>query len=222
VAPIRGDLEMVEATALLRDRFPCVELHIIGQFFPESLQGRLLTRVAELDLTKHVRLYGRLPLDEALREVESCDIGLALPHPDPNYVDSPATKMFEYMSLRLPVVVSNFPMWKSIVDRWQCGVAVDPLSPRDIADAIAELAADPKRLRRLGENGRSAVLDHYSWTAEERKLLCIYEEFQRPPGGRVEDEPSADSDTSTSREGRSHARASVSPDRMVSTAELPR
>lgn len=187
VAEIRGGLEMVEATALLRERFPYVELRVIGSFFPESFEARVRARVAELDLTDHVRLVGRVPLDTALREVEKCDLGLALPHPDPNLIDSPATKLFEYMWLRLPVVASNFAAWRAVIERFECGVAVDPLSPKSIADAIAALAADPERMRRLGENGKAAVLEHYSWQAEAQKLLAIYAGFEAASGGRRAD-----------------------------------
>jgi glycosyltransferase involved in cell wall biosynthesis len=185
VAEIRGGLEMVEATALLREQFPDIQLRIIGMFFPEGFEARMRARVAELGLTDQVRLYGRLPFDAALREVERCDIGLALLHPDPNYVESLATKLFEYMWLRLPVVASNFAAWKALIERFECGVAVDPLSPASIADAVAELAADREHMQRLGENGRAAVLNHYSWQAEAQKLLSVYARFESTHSGRA-------------------------------------
>src|SRR5262245_15549455 len=116
VARIRGALEMLEVTAQLLERHPEIELHVIGPFFPASFETEVRERVASLGLSGHVTFHGRLPLDVALERVSLCDIGLALLHPDPNYVDSLPTKMFEYMSLSLPVVVSDFPLWKRIVD----------------------------------------------------------------------------------------------------------
>lgn len=176
VARARGAIKMIEAVALLRERFPEVQLRIIGQSFPAALEGEMQRLVKSEGLEDHVHILGRLPMDAALREVRVCDIGLALLHPDPNYLESIPTKMFEYMWLRLPVVVSNFPMWCSIVDNAHCGLAVDPLSAPDIANAIAALC-QPGVLESAGENGRAAVRGQYTWASEEGKLAAIYERF---------------------------------------------
>jgi glycosyltransferase involved in cell wall biosynthesis len=168
---------MVEATALMQERFPEVELHIIGQFSPQTFEAVIRRRVQELGISDRVHIHGRLPLDDALLRVAKCDIGLALLHPDPNYLESLPTKMFEYMSLRLPVVVSSFAMWQEIVEDAHCGVAVEPQSVPRIVQAIEWLHADPNRLRELGESGRAAVLERYSWDMEEKKLLSLYEQL---------------------------------------------
>jgi glycosyltransferase involved in cell wall biosynthesis len=177
VAEIRGALVMVDVLAALRREFPRAELRVIGPCQPESLAAQLRERAAAHGVPDGLTLYGRMPLDRALEEIGRCDIGLALLHPDPNYVASLPTKMFEYMSLRMPVVVSDFPLWRSIVDGAGSGLAVDPLDAAAIARQIAGLCRDPECMRRLGENGRRDVLERYSWTAEERKLLAIYDAF---------------------------------------------
>lgn len=179
VARIRGGLEMIEAVGLLRQRFPDLELRVIGPFSPQSFRGEMSALIRKHGLSDHVRLLGRLPLDQALCELEKCDIGLAVLHPDANYLESLPTKMFDYMSLRLPVVVSNFPLWKSIVEKARCGMAVDPLRPGEIAEAIGAINISDEKLRALGENGRRAVLERYTWRVEESKLLRIYAEGSR-------------------------------------------
>lgn len=178
VAEIRGALEMIAVLAALRDRFPRAELRIIGPCLPEDLAIRMQALAADLDVADGLTLFGRMPLDRALVEVARCDIGLALLRPDPNYVSSLPTKMFEYMSLRMPVVVSDFPLWSSIVEGTECGIAVDPSATATIAARIGVLASDPREMRRLGENGRRAVIERYSWTAEERKLFAVYDALE--------------------------------------------
>jgi glycosyltransferase involved in cell wall biosynthesis len=85
--------------------------------------------------------------------------------------------MFEYMAAGLPVIASNFPLWKEIIEGNHCGIYVNPLKPKEIAKAIEYLIKHPKEAKRMGENGRKAVLEKYNWENESKKLLKIYEEL---------------------------------------------
>jgi glycosyltransferase involved in cell wall biosynthesis len=109
--------------------------------------------------------------------IARCHIGLAVLKPIPNYFDSYPTKMFEYMALGLPVVVSNFPLYRTIVETAKCGICVDPLNPIEIVKAIQWLLAHPDEARRMGENGRKAVMERYNWDNESKKLLELYEQI---------------------------------------------
>ena len=78
------------------------------------------------------------------------------------------------MAAGLPVVASNFPLWKEIVEGNECGLTVDPLDPKEIAHAIEYLINHPDETHRMGENGRRAVLEKYNWETEGKKLLAVY------------------------------------------------
>ena len=82
--------------------------------------------------------------------------------------------MFEYMAAGIPVIASDFPLWREIVLGNQCGLCVDPMDPIAIANAIDYLVQHPAAARQMGENGRRAVLEHYNWSVEEAKLLIYY------------------------------------------------
>jgi glycosyltransferase involved in cell wall biosynthesis len=181
VARIRGAFEMLEAVRLLVEAHPLVHLEVIGGSFPAELHEELAECVRELGLETHVTLRGRMPLDRAMEIVADCDFGLALLHPDPNYLHSLPTKMFEYMALGLPVVVSDFGLWRRIVDGTAGGLTVDPLDPAAIAAAVHRLAADPDLMQRMQASGRRAVREVYSWQPEAERLLAMYAGLEREP-----------------------------------------
>ncbi|TFL15129.1 glycosyltransferase [Pusillimonas caeni] len=93
----------------------------------------------------------------------------------PNHIYAQPNKMFEYMSAGLPVIASNFPLWKEIIHGNECGLCVNPEDPKEIADAIHYLAANPQEIVRMGKNGRSAVERNYNWETEKEKLLALYQ-----------------------------------------------
>ena len=78
------------------------------------------------------------------------------------------------MALGMPVVVSNFPLWREVVDGSRCGVCVDPLNPQATADAIQWLFEHPREAKEMGLNGQRAVLEKYNWDNEAKKLLDFY------------------------------------------------
>jgi glycosyltransferase involved in cell wall biosynthesis len=82
--------------------------------------------------------------------------------------------MFEYMAASLPVISSNNKLWKSIIDKHQCGICVDPMNPKEIAEAIQYIIEHPKEAEQMGINGKKAVLEIYNWANEEKKLLELY------------------------------------------------
>ena len=83
--------------------------------------------------------------------------------------------MFEYMAAGLPVIASDFPLWREIIERAGAGLLVDPESPRQIAEAIEWILTNEKEAEQMGQRGREAVLSEYNWEKEEEKLLQLYD-----------------------------------------------
>jgi glycosyltransferase involved in cell wall biosynthesis len=100
--------------------------------------------------------------------------GIVTFHPLPNHLDSHPTKMFEYMSSGIPVIASDFPLWRDIIEGNQCGICVDPLDPKAIAAAIDYVVTHPQAAKAMGENGRRAVLQKYNWTVQANRLIDFY------------------------------------------------
>ena len=92
-------------------------------------------------------------------------------------MDALPVKMLEYMGGGVPVIASDFPLWRSIVEEADCGILVDPLDPLDLAAAIDEIHADKNRAAEMGRNGSKAALVKYNWGVEEVKLIGFYREM---------------------------------------------
>lgn len=169
IGTIRGIKEMVKAMEIVRTD---VRLVLGGRFYEKNLVHEI----------KKVR--GWASVDElgwldrvAIRSVLNTSVaGMVTLHPIVNYLDSLPVKMFEYMSAGLPVIASNFPLWKEIVEGNDCGLCVDPLNPKAIAEAIDFFVENPNKGVQMGKNGQKAVKEKYNWSNECIKLLRLYEQ----------------------------------------------
>lgn len=114
---------------------------------------------------------GQRPAAEVPGLVSGSAMGLVLFLDLPNHVEAQPTKLFEYMAAARPFVASDFPYWKQLVERFDCGVFVDSSDPAAIAQALDRLAADPDRVEAMGRRGREAIVEHFTFEGEASRLL---------------------------------------------------
>lgn len=167
VAAIRGISQIVEAVGLARSE---VRLNLAGKFSEANVKAE----VEKMPGWARVNELGFLSRPEVRSVLGRSMAGLVTFLPEPNHIEAQPNKMFEYMSAGLPVIASNFPLWREVVEGNDCGVCVDPLAPQEIANAIDHLVENPETARRMGENGRRAVQERYNWNIEKQKLLALY------------------------------------------------
>lgn len=84
-------------------------------------------------------------------------------------------KFFEYLEAGLPVICTDYTLWREIVERYECGICVPPNSVGHIRAAIDTLVNDPALAYRMGQNGRRAVLEEFNWGSEERKYVAVFD-----------------------------------------------
>lgn len=148
----------------------------LGGVFPSSSYQ---AEVEALPEYAHVRHLGHLNRTQVAETLQHCQVGLCtvLTVGEYNRYDNLLTKVYEYMALGLPVVLTRAPFNEKMVKRHQFGICVDPESPEEIAAAISYLLDNPEEARRMGENGRRAVKEEFNWGVEEKKLLALYEDI---------------------------------------------
>lgn len=175
ISKLRGALEMISAMSSLRD--PAARLILGGTCSPISL---LLDMHAERGWSR-VDYRGYVSRIEIAEIFSSTRAGLVLFQPAPNHIASQPNKLFEYMSAGLPVIASNFPAWREIVEGNSAGLLVDPTSSDEIAAAMEWILSNPSEAEAMGRRGRAAVIYRYNWAKEAEKLIAMYASLHRSP-----------------------------------------
>jgi glycosyltransferase involved in cell wall biosynthesis len=137
-----------------------------------------LKKLKGLSNWDRVDYKGKITRKEVTQLLSESDIGIALADYSGNVGDKMGTlgntKLFEYMLAGIPVICTDFILWKEIIKNNECGICVSPKNIREISDAINYLFDNPKIAQKMGENGRKAVLEKYNWNFEEIELLKLY------------------------------------------------
>jgi hypothetical protein len=179
MAPERGFREAVTAISLLPQDLPA-RLAFAGPVTPELREE--VGRLAGSDRTHLLGLLGRAEVAALLGRAR---VGLVPLHRMPNFVNALPVKLFEYMSAGVPVVASNFPLWRQIVEDSGCGLLVEPQDSNGIARAIEYLLTHSEQARLMGARGRKAIEHHYNWKTEEQQLLALYDSQCCRPSSRA-------------------------------------
>lgn len=170
IGRIRGVFEIMQAMGKVRSS---VRLNLCGKFYESDVEQTCRAMPSWLSVNE----MGFLDRSRVREVLGRSLAGIVTLHPVINYLDALPVKMFEYMSAGIPVIASDFPLWREIIVGNQCGLCVDPMDPKAIARAIDHLVLHPDEARQMGENGRRAVLNQYNWGVEEKKLVQLYEDL---------------------------------------------
>ncbi|UCD52824.1 MAG: glycosyltransferase family 4 protein [Phycisphaerales bacterium] len=172
---IRGLVEAVEAFSLVVRRHRDWELYLVGSSRPASFEDELKALTRERDIEANVKFISWVPYEQKERLSAQAAMGIITYLPYANNTSCLPNKLFDYMLVGLPVIASDFPLYRQVVEPYQCGLIVAPDSPEQIAEAMIYLIEHPQEARQMGENGRRAVRERYNWEHESARLLRIYE-----------------------------------------------
>ena len=166
ISEIRGIKEVVLALSYTQN----IRLNLAGSFSEKIFEEK----IKKYENWSKVNTLGFLNRQQVSEVLVKSFAGIVTLYPVTNYITSLPIKMFEYMSVGLPVIASNFSLWREIIEGNQCGICVDPLNPKAIGNAMQYLVDNPQKAQQMGKNGRKAVEQKYNWLMEEKKLLKLY------------------------------------------------
>ena len=164
----RNIFRMMEAVHGLPD--PEVNLRLAGNFMIDADR-----QVAEaMPSWPRVRYEGWQSREGIAGILADSRAGLVLLKPVPHEMVTLPIKLFEYMAAGIPVISSDFPLWREIVDGAKCGLLVDPENTSAITAAMQWILDNPDDAEAMGARGRAAVEDTYNWEIEERAIVNFY------------------------------------------------
>lgn len=159
--------------------------HLIKAAYKSSARlilGGAFSPKEYFDKVKHMKEFscvdyrGFVDRNEVLDIYEKSKIGVCtiLNVGQYNKSDNLATKVYEYMSMGLPVIISDYTYARNVIEKYKFGIAIDPENIENITEAINFLLSNPDISKEMGQAGRRAVREKFNWNIEEKKLLKLY------------------------------------------------
>ncbi|MCB0162688.1 MAG: glycosyltransferase family 4 protein [Anaerolineae bacterium] len=171
LGPDRGLETAISAMSFIRRHVPSAQLVIVG----DGISRPALEQQAQaLDLAQAVRFEGHKPFDQVHSYIQAGDVCL-VPHlASPEINTTMPHKLFQYMVMKKPVLVSSAKPLARVVSQTNAGLIFDSGRPESFAEAALTLQDEDLR-HQLGENGHQAVLRQYNWQVDGGRLVDLYQ-----------------------------------------------
>lgn len=165
---VRGIGDLIDAAALLRQRGIRVKLLLIGSGRDEQL-FRLRAASAGLN-SNEVEFAGFVPYARAMEFVAAADIGVLPLHRNEHMDTTEPNKLFDYMSVGIPVITSDSVPSARIIRAEGAGIVFRARDIDELATAIDSLR-DPVTRHEMGSRGRAAIERQYNWSLDAAELV---------------------------------------------------
>lgn len=164
----RGITYLLEAA-----RIANAKVVLAGIFSPDTYEQELCDK----GLLNNVVYKGICNREEVLKIYRDSIMTVSniLPIGQYSLADNLPTKVYECMAMGKPVIISNMRYPLQILDEYRFGLAIDPSSPNDISECIIKLKNDRTLRKCLGDAGRKAIEEKFSWEKDFEKLNSLYE-----------------------------------------------
>jgi glycosyltransferase involved in cell wall biosynthesis len=174
----RGILQILDTIYLLKKEGIQAEFHCVGELYTD-LDRKIKNLKYYKEIENQIHFYGRLPLEEGYMMAKNMDVGLCLIWPMKNSIESYPTKLFEYMRCGLPIITSNFPLYREVIEENNCGVCIDPLNTDKLKKELIAIHMDVKKSELMAKNGKKTVFEKYDWKSQTPIISKVYDILSR-------------------------------------------
>jgi glycosyltransferase involved in cell wall biosynthesis len=164
--PYKGHEDLVEAArSVVNDRLDVLFL-LVGRDSGTLEETR--RRVERLGLENQVRFVGNRT--DVLDFVRACDLFV-----HPSHEEGFSNAILEAMAAGMAVVACDVGGNREAVEDGMTGLLVPPRDPNKLAGAILDLLADGEKRKRMGDAGRTRVLEKFSFDGMVKEMEALYE-----------------------------------------------
>jgi glycosyltransferase involved in cell wall biosynthesis len=176
--PHRGVETAIMSMSEIKKKIPHAKLILIGMG-PGEYLTLLKKMCVTLQIEDNVIFTGWVDFAQIPSYIAGSDVCL-VPHNVSGHTNTTIPhKLFQYMALKKPVIVTDCRPLKRIVEECGCGLVVASENSKEMAQAVISLYEDKKLSSEMGENGRRAVEEKYNWEIEGSKLVGLYDEIKQ-------------------------------------------
>lgn len=166
---------LIYASPLILDKCPDVRFLVVGD---GAMKNKLLEITSELGLLDKFIFTGRVPYESVPLYINAADICVAPFIKGRNSkIGLSALKTYEYFACGKPIVASNIPGVKDLIELSGGGISVSPEDPEELAIAVIKLILNENARALMGEKGRKYVVENHSWNGVARKILDMCSEI---------------------------------------------
>lgn len=152
---------------------------IMGLGAADYIRG-LQQQALELGVSGQFAVLPPVSYDEVMEFTTGANVGHSLYSPiDANnrYSTTASNKLMEYMAAGLPLLASDRPGLRALVERYDCGLTADESDPASIAAAVNTLLGDPQRACQMGANGTRAFEEEFRYDKQFAPVLAAIAEM---------------------------------------------
>ncbi len=165
----------IRAFGLIKDQIPEAQFDIYGS---GNLADMLKELIVELGLTNQVKIKGQLPTEEMTTLIENADLGVVPKRKDGFGNEAFSTKILEFMSLGVPVIVPD-----TDIDKYYFNDSVARFftanDENSLASAMLELIKHPEIRQKLVRNSAEFV-KNYMWDVNQAGYLDLVDGLVNP------------------------------------------
>ena len=172
--PHRGIDTAIKAMPKVLEGIPNAKLLLVGGKGSKEYEEELNKLCTDLKVENNVEFTGWVDFRLVPSYIALSDVCIVPHHASGHTNTTIPHKLFQYMAMSKPVIVTDCKPLKRIVEECDCGIVVPSGDYNEMAGAVIRLYKDKEYARKLGENGRRAVEEKYNWENEAKKLCELY------------------------------------------------
>jgi glycosyltransferase involved in cell wall biosynthesis len=171
----RGTDTAIEAIALIKNKYLDINLILVGKNQDDL---RLKQIAKKLGVEENISFEGWRDLKLFPSYLMAADITISPLKRNQHHDTTLANKIFQYMAMGKPVVVSDCPAQAEVIEKANCGLVHIADDPRSLADKIVYLIEHKDERLAMGENAKKAIVETWDWRFKSKDLINLYHQME--------------------------------------------